>query len=57
MEEKRFLRWISSLGNLGIVLISALPIKGFGIHSGSLFSFLIGKKRFEGTLLLMIGAL
>jgi uncharacterized membrane protein len=55
MEEKRFLRWISSLGNLGIVLISALPIKGFGIHSGSLFSFLIGKKRFEGTLLLMIG--
>jgi uncharacterized membrane protein len=57
MEEKRFLRWISSLGNLGIVLISALPIKGFGIHSGSLFSFLIGKKRFEGTLLLMIGSL
>jgi uncharacterized membrane protein len=44
------------MGNLGIILISALPIKGFGIHSGSVFCFLIGKKRFEGAFLLMVGS-
>ena len=57
MREKRFLRWISSMGSIGIILISALPIKGCGILSGSVFSFLIGQKRFEGTLLLMVGSL
>jgi uncharacterized membrane protein len=56
MQEKRLLRWISSMGDLGIILISALPIKGFGMHSGSVFCFLIGKKRWEGTLLLMTGS-
>lgn len=56
MEEKRLLRWVSSMGTVGIILISALPVKGFGIHSGSLFSFLIGKRRFEGTVLLMTGS-
>ncbi len=56
MREKRLIRWITSLGNLGIVLISALPIKGFGIHSGSVFCFLIGKRRLHGTLLLMTGS-
>lgn len=56
VQEKRFLRWISSIGNIGIILISALPIKGFGIHSGSVFCFLIGKRRIEGTFLLMVGS-
>jgi uncharacterized membrane protein len=56
MKEKSLLRWISSMGDLGIILISALPIKGFGIHSGSVFCFLIGKRRLEGTLLLMTGS-
>jgi len=56
MQEKRLLRWISSMGNLGIILISALPIKGFGIHSGSVFCYLIGKKRVEGALLLLTGS-
>jgi len=45
------------MGSIGIILISALPIKGCGILSGSVFSFLIGQKRFEGTLLLMVGSL
>ncbi len=57
MREKWFHRWISSMGSIGIILISALPIKGCGILSGSVFSFLIGQKRFEGTLLLMVGSL
>jgi uncharacterized membrane protein len=56
MQEKRLLRWISSMGNLGVILISALPIKGFGIHSGSVFCFLIGKKRVQGALLLLTGS-
>jgi len=57
MQEKWLLRWISSLGNLGIILLSALPIKGFGILSGSVFSFIMGKRRFEGSFLLMVGSL
>ncbi len=57
LQEKRLLRWVSSMGNLGIVLISALPIKGFGIHSGSILCFLIGKRRLEGTVLLMTGSI
>ena len=44
------------MGNLGVILISALPIKGFGIHSGSVFCFLIGKKRVQGALLLLTGS-
>jgi uncharacterized membrane protein len=56
MRERRLLRWISSMGNVGIILISALPVKGFGIHSGSVFCFLIGKRRLPGTLLLMAGS-
>ena len=56
MQERRLFRWISSMGNLGIILISALPIKGFGIHSGSVFCFLMGKKRVEGSLLLLTGS-
>jgi uncharacterized membrane protein len=57
MQEKSFYRWISSMGTVGIILISALPIKGFGILSGTVFSFIIGKRRFEGSLLLMVGSL
>jgi uncharacterized membrane protein len=56
MQERRLFRWISSMGNLGVILISALPIKGFGIHSGSVFCFLIGKRRLEGALLLLTGS-
>lgn len=56
VQEKSFYRWISSMGTVGIILISALPIKGFGIHSGSVFCFLIGKRRIEGTFLLMVGS-
>jgi len=47
---------ILSLGDIGLVLLSALPIRGFGILSGSVVSFFLKKDRMEGTLLLMIGS-
>jgi uncharacterized membrane protein len=47
---------ILSLGDIGLVLLSALPIRGFGILSGSIVSFFLKKDRVQGTLLLMIGS-
>jgi uncharacterized membrane protein len=45
-----------SLGNVGLILLSALPIRGFGILSGSIVSFFLKKGRTEGTILLMTGS-
>jgi uncharacterized membrane protein len=45
-----------SLGNVGLILLSALPIRGFGILSASIVSFFLKKGRTEGTLLLMTGS-
>jgi len=46
-----------SLGDIGLILLSALPIRGFGILSASIVSFFLKKGRTEGTLLLMSGSL
>ncbi len=56
LEEKPILRRVMSLGNLGLVLLSALPIRGFGILSGSIVSFFLRKGKSEGTFLLMTGS-
>lgn len=56
LNEKPFLRKVMSLGNVGLVLLSALPIRGFGILSGSIVSFFLKKGRVEGTILLMAGS-
>jgi uncharacterized membrane protein len=45
-----------SLGDVGLVLLSALPIRGFGILSASIVSFFLKKGQVEGTTLLMIGS-
>ena len=45
-----------SLGDMGLILLSALPIRGFGILSASIVSFFMKKGRSEGTLLMMIGS-
>ena len=45
-----------SLGNVGLILLSALPIRGFGILSASIVSFFMKKGRNEGTLLMMTGS-
>jgi hypothetical protein len=56
LNEKPILRKVMSLGNVGLILLSALPIRGFGILSASIVSFFLKKGRAEGTLLLMTGS-
>jgi uncharacterized membrane protein len=56
LNERPFVKKLMSLGNVGLVLLSALPIRGFGILSGSVVSFFLKKGRAEGTILLMMGS-
>jgi hypothetical protein len=56
LDEKPILKKVMSLGDGGLILLSALPIRGFGILSASIVSFFLKKGRAEGTLLLMIGS-
>ena len=56
LDERPVLKKMMSLGNVGLILLSALPIRGFGILSGSIVSFFLKKGRAEGTLLLMTGS-
>ena len=57
LDERPILRKVMSLGNVGLILLSALPIRGFGILSASIVSFFLKKGRTEGSLLLMAGSL
>lgn len=56
VEERPILKRVMSLGNVGLILLSALPIRGFGILSASIVSFFLKKGRVEGTILLMTGS-
>jgi hypothetical protein len=56
LDERPILRRMISLGNVGLILLSALPIRGFGILSASIVSFFLKKGRVEGTVLLMTGS-
>ena len=56
MSDKPFFKKMLALGNVGLILLSALPIRGFGILSGSIVSFFMKKGKWEGTILLMIGS-
>lgn len=56
LDERPFLKKMISMGDVGLILLSALPIRGFGILSASIVSFFLKKGRTEGTLLLMIGS-
>jgi len=56
LNERPLIKKVMSLGNVGLILLSALPIRGFGILSGSIVSFFLKKNRTEGTLLLMSGS-
>ncbi len=56
LNEKPLFKKILALGNVGLILLSALPIRGFGILSGSIVSFFMKKGKLEGTLLLMTGS-
>ena len=56
LDERPILKRVMALGNVGLILLSALPIRGFGILSGSIVSFFLKKGKFEGTILLMTGS-
>jgi uncharacterized membrane protein len=56
LNERPLLKKIISLGDLGLILLSALPIRGFGILSASIVSFFLKKGRVKGTILLMTGS-
>jgi len=56
LNERPLLKKIMSLGDLGLILLSALPIRGFGILSASIVSFFLKKGRVKGTILLMTGS-
>ncbi len=56
LHQRPLMKKVMSLGNVGLILLSALPIRGFGILSGSIVSFFLKKNRVEGTVLLMTGS-
>jgi len=56
LDERPILKKVMSLGDVGLILLSALPIRGFGILSASIVSFFLKKGKVEGTLLLMTGS-
>jgi len=56
IKERPLLKKMMSLGDVGLILLAALPIRGFGILSASIVSFFMKKGRKEGTLLMMTGS-
>jgi len=56
LDERPILKKVMSLGDMGLILLSALPIRGFGILSASIVSFFLKKGKVEGTVLLMTGS-
>ena len=56
MNQRPLLKKMMSLGDVGLILLSALPIRGFGILSASIVSFFLKKGRIKGTILLMAGS-
>jgi uncharacterized membrane protein len=56
-QRRKLVQKISSWGDVGIILLCALPIRGFGVLSATVFSYLLGKDRVKGTVLLLMGSL
>jgi hypothetical protein len=56
LDKRPILKKVMSLGNVGLILLSALPIRGFGILSASIVSFFLKKGKVAGTLLMMTGS-
>ena len=56
LDERPILKKVMSLGDMGLILLSALPIRGFGILSASIVSFFLKKGKVKGTVLLMTGS-
>jgi len=56
-QQRKLVQKVSSWGDVGIVLLCALPIRGFGVLSATILSYLLGRNRVRGTILLLMGSL
>ena len=56
LNERPLLKKIMSLGDAGLILLSALPIRGFGILTASIVCFFLKKGRTKGSILMMTGS-
>ncbi|MCJ7545323.1 MAG: small multi-drug export protein [Deltaproteobacteria bacterium] len=56
-QKRKFVQKVSSWGDVGIVVLCALPIRGFGILSATILSYLLGRNRVRGTILLLMGSI
>ena len=56
-QQRKLVQKVSSWGDMGIVLLCALPIRGFGVLSATVLSYLLGKNKVKGTILLLMGSL
>jgi len=56
-RQRRLVQKVSSWGDMGIVLLCALPIRGFGVLSATVLSYVLGRNKVKGTALLLMGSL
>jgi uncharacterized membrane protein len=56
-QQRKLVQKVSSWGDVGIVVLCALPIRGFGVLSATILSYLLGRNRIKGTILLLMGSL
>ncbi len=56
-QKRKLVQKVSSWGDVGIVVLCALPIRGFGILSATILSYLLGRNRVRGTILLLAGSI
>ncbi|MCJ7664568.1 MAG: small multi-drug export protein [Desulfobacterales bacterium] len=56
-QQRKLVQKVSSWGDVGIVVLCALPIRGFGVLSATILSYLLGRNRVKGTILLLMGSL
>lgn len=55
-QKNRFFQWIQTLGTPGVLLITALPLKGCGMLSGFILSNLLRISKPRAYLLLILGS-
>ncbi len=56
-QKRKLVQRVSSWGDVGIVVLCALPIRGFGVLSATILSYLLGRNRVRGTILLLAGSI
>jgi uncharacterized membrane protein len=56
-QQRKLVQKVSSWGDVGIIVLCALPIRGFGVLSASILSYLLGINRVRGTILLLMGSM